>query len=332
MNFEVIVVDNGSLDCTVDKVKNFNITLTSEAKRGRSYARNKGVNLAKGKWIAFVDCDVFLDELWASHLEQIIEDDIFDVIQGKIIPASKTENYFSTFRYNLVKFQTKNTFCSLNEMNFLGPHCNTAACVVRKSALEEIHMFDISLNTYEDLDLSYRLWRKGKKFYVENKMLAQVFWDKGFFISYLVRSYFMGVGYGDLTHKWHIKDNIVFPTFRLQRYNSIGFASMDFLLHFTFMLGQRKLRRKIILRNSKQDKFELINEFELKTESKQFNFNPFVRILKTENEYIFKNIVSGKQTNFPCNNKKNREDIINIVLENESVLVQNKIILSTYQN
>ncbi|RXT13987.1 glycosyltransferase family 2 protein [Ammoniphilus sp. CFH 90114] len=60
--FEVIVVDDGSTDQTKKVVKKFEasyplIYSNTEKKSGRSYARNHGISLARGKYVIFCDAD-----------------------------------------------------------------------------------------------------------------------------------------------------------------------------------------------------------------------------------------------------------------------------------
>ena len=56
---EIILVDNGSNDKTVDYIrKNFNnVKVFIERKRGVSFARNFGILNSKNNWIAFLDSD-----------------------------------------------------------------------------------------------------------------------------------------------------------------------------------------------------------------------------------------------------------------------------------
>jgi glycosyltransferase involved in cell wall biosynthesis len=59
---EVIVVDDGSSDRSLDIIKQFapGITWVSTANRGPSAARNAGLRIAKGEWIQFLDADDLL--------------------------------------------------------------------------------------------------------------------------------------------------------------------------------------------------------------------------------------------------------------------------------
>lgn len=72
-NFELIVVDNGSTDDTITIVSKLvdsdpRIRLI-HSKKGRSIARNVGLNSARGKYINFLDAD---DEFTTEHIERSV--------------------------------------------------------------------------------------------------------------------------------------------------------------------------------------------------------------------------------------------------------------------
>jgi glycosyltransferase involved in cell wall biosynthesis len=76
-NFEWIVVDDGSIDNTADIVKSFNdkriVFVPLFKNKGVNTARNRGVAIAQGRYIMFLDSD---DELICDGLSDVVR--IFD--------------------------------------------------------------------------------------------------------------------------------------------------------------------------------------------------------------------------------------------------------------
>lgn len=73
VQIEVIVIDNGSSDGTVNLVKKLALVdqrvHLAESKKGRSIARNRGLKLARGKYINFLDAD---DCFEFQHIERCV--------------------------------------------------------------------------------------------------------------------------------------------------------------------------------------------------------------------------------------------------------------------
>ena len=76
-DYEIIIVNDASNDNTVDKVKNWIddriIFVNKEKNSGLSSTRNEGMKIAKGKYIAFVDSDDYLEINSFSKLKKQIE-------------------------------------------------------------------------------------------------------------------------------------------------------------------------------------------------------------------------------------------------------------------
>lgn len=70
LSWEILIVDNGSSDDTPEVVQSFAdrlpIRSTHEEQAGLSNARNRGVEVARGRYICWTDDDVVLDPEWLS--------------------------------------------------------------------------------------------------------------------------------------------------------------------------------------------------------------------------------------------------------------------------
>ncbi len=83
-NLEIILVDDGSPDnCPqiCDKLAEMDdrIWTVHRVNGGQSAARNSGLSVAKGEWIAFVDSDDYIDNDMYEKLYQAVEDDQADL-------------------------------------------------------------------------------------------------------------------------------------------------------------------------------------------------------------------------------------------------------------
>jgi GT2 family glycosyltransferase len=72
-DFEVVLVDNGSTDGSLDEVESRwpGLTLRVERldeNRGFAAANNLGVRLARGEWLALLNSDAFPDQNWLEQL------------------------------------------------------------------------------------------------------------------------------------------------------------------------------------------------------------------------------------------------------------------------
>jgi len=81
---EIIVVDDGSTDATVEIARQFDaVHLIQQANSGVSVARNAGAAVATGDWLVFLDADDwYAPDRIKLHAEWIAEDTTLDFLTG----------------------------------------------------------------------------------------------------------------------------------------------------------------------------------------------------------------------------------------------------------
>jgi GT2 family glycosyltransferase len=66
-NYETIVVDDGSSKDVASIARQFEVKLVQQDHQGLSAARNEGLRVARGEYVAYLDDDAWPDPLWLKH-------------------------------------------------------------------------------------------------------------------------------------------------------------------------------------------------------------------------------------------------------------------------
>ncbi|MDF2476827.1 MAG: glycosyltransferase family 2 protein [Sphingobacterium sp.] len=139
---EVIVVDDGSTDNSGQLIKNImnddpRLSYCYQENKGVSAARNRGLNLAKGRYISFLDGD---DKLKSSYISLGLE--VFESNPTLTLVYSNMELFErEKGLYPLPKF---------NVGHFLRSNCIPIFALVRTEQLRTIKGFDESISLCED--------------------------------------------------------------------------------------------------------------------------------------------------------------------------------------
>ena len=160
-DFEVIVINDGSPDASESILKTYiasgKIKYVSQENKGAAAARNHGLALASGDFVAFLDDD----DVWPANKLEVQVDQLENcdavMVGGSSCCFSDIED---TAEISFVpsKFKLLHTIDF-----FLGnPFASPGQIIIRKSALDTVGGYDESIWGVEDLDLWMRLSRIGE--------------------------------------------------------------------------------------------------------------------------------------------------------------------------
>lgn len=161
-DFEVIVVDDGSTDNTEEVLQPYiqrrGVRFLVQANQGPAAARNRGIEAARGKYVAFLDSD----DLWLpiklsvqiprmeAHPEAVMS-------YGNVLNFTP-ETGAVRLRYRRKAMRSGDLYHLLVYKKIL---CLPSTVVVRKEVAQRVGGFDEALRRSEDRDFSIRMARQG---------------------------------------------------------------------------------------------------------------------------------------------------------------------------
>lgn len=144
-NYEIIVVDNNSDDETIKIAKKNNCKIIKITKFIPGKAINKGINLAKGKYIVILSAHCIpFDENWLQELVKEIQKKNFAGVYGRQVPLSSSSNKSKRDLYI--------TFGLDRKIQTLDPFFHNANSIIKKNVWKKIP-FDNFVTNIED-----RIW------------------------------------------------------------------------------------------------------------------------------------------------------------------------------
>lgn len=210
-SFELIIINNNCTDktdeiCTkfISEFPDLNIQYYIEHQPGLSYARNKGIELAKGEFIIFIDDDGFMFPNYLSNLIKHI-DSIPDLAAfgGKILPKyeSKEPEWMSKWLNPLVSIINMGDEISFfkNKSYPIGANMG-----IKKDVFSQIGNFDINLGRKagnllggEEKDLFFRIKNLNKSIhYLPDTVIYHIIPDNRLTKDF-IRKIGIGIGHSE---------------------------------------------------------------------------------------------------------------------------------------
>ncbi len=171
--YEIIVVDNGSADQTIEIVKRYPVRLLEEAVRSSYAARNMGVRAARGSILAFTDADCRPHPQWLSAAARAIANGA-ECVGGRIEhQVSNPDNPWE--RYTTLFFLDQQTYV---EQGWAA----TANLVVTRERFDRVGLFRVE-ESGSDMEWGLQASAQGAVFCYSEEAI----------VSHLTRKHFRAI-------------------------------------------------------------------------------------------------------------------------------------------
>ena len=204
-NFELIVIDQNEDDKAYKVIKEFlnefKIIYFKVDFKGLSKARNYGINYASGQIIAFPDDDCEYPSNLLENVKNFFENNDFEIFCVLAIDKFKSKESLGRWFKKSKK---------INIINFMRVCPSPCLFIRTEEKLEFDENFGINSKFYssEEMDLVFRLLKKGYKGYFERKIFIYHPYKE----DSKERAYYYGIGMGAFFRK-HLKSDLklIFP-------------------------------------------------------------------------------------------------------------------------
>ena len=171
-DFEIIIVDDGSTDNSLEVLNSFTddrISIFSTKNQGASKARNTGIKKTSANYIALLDGD----DIWKTSYLQYMHDAICKFPDIKIFTAGIAQNYDNKVVPANYSFKQKTLYKTHNYFEASKGYSliHSSSVVFNKSILAKTGLFDTSIVSGQDTDLWIRFGMYYDILFI-NKLLA----------------------------------------------------------------------------------------------------------------------------------------------------------------
>lgn len=172
-DFELILIDDGSIDgsseiCDEYAYKDSRIKVFHQKNQGQAVARNRALDIARGKYIAFVDSDDFIHPRMFELMKAYIEQNDADIAVCNLVRGSELD-----YKWNQVPFSSKayygKEFLRNSVLNKEGKHWVLCDKIFKLSCFENVRLPEGRI--YEDNATVYKILYNAEKVAVTDNTL-----------------------------------------------------------------------------------------------------------------------------------------------------------------
>lgn len=171
-HFEIIVIDDGSDDNTREVVKRYSgigVRYFYQANSGPASARNTGIRLSRGEFVAFLDADdLWLPDKLECQMKAFRKLNIGMIACGyKLVDYSSGRTWSEIVRHN---FPSKEDLMKSLYISQIIPACSSGV-VINMDCFREVGYFNETLKIAEDWELWLRIARSYEIKFVEQPLV-----------------------------------------------------------------------------------------------------------------------------------------------------------------
>ena len=170
-DLEIVVVDDGSTDETADTLHPFleRIRYIHQEHRGLAAARNTGIRVARGPYVAFLDSDdLWLPEKVSVQISRLDGDPAVGLVYGEAALFTETSPGTTTLHSYWAHHPSGKILPWLVRQNVVP----SPTPMVRRQLFDQVGPFDETLSACEDWDMWIRIARVSEFAYVD-RVLAK---------------------------------------------------------------------------------------------------------------------------------------------------------------
>ena len=265
-NIEIILVDDGSTDssgkiCDEYGKKDDRIIVVHQENKGLSGARNTGLDIAKGKYIMFLDSDDTFEKDACENLYNEIEKTNADFVIGNYINTKEDGSKFKKPAFSLEKY--KNFKLSINDYNdsFYIMNSGVWNKIFRKSYLDKLKIRFVDRALAEDaIFTTYCFIKSENVYYIPNIVYNYRLREADSISSSCSKDYFLKINKSYKLIYNNFKENN-----QLEYYRYFYAKSMNYILYKFIDSDKLTLSEKIDVLDNMKWFYMLSNDLKIPT-------------------------------------------------------------------